>query len=115
AQLAHDEAVTYFSQALELMAAAEGVPDEARRLDLLLALGEAQRRAGNAAHRETFLAAARLAQDRGDAAALGRAALANTRAMIVSEVGAVDVERVEALQAALVASRPDDTLLRARI
>jgi predicted ATPase len=79
AQLAHDEAVAYYHQALELLEAAEGAPDEAQRLEILITLGEAERRAGEVEYRETLFTAARLAQQQGNAGALARAALANTR------------------------------------
>jgi predicted ATPase len=66
ALLAHDEAATYYRQALDLLEGA-GRDKDARRLDLLIALGEAQRRAGDAVFRETLLTAFGLAQERGDA------------------------------------------------
>src|SRR5205823_996370 len=115
AQLAHDEAVTYYAQGLELLLAPEGLPDETRRLELLLALGEAQRRAGAPAYRETLLEAGRLARERGDAGALARAAISNTRAMFMGNFGWVDAERVEALEAALAAGGEADTPIRARL
>ncbi|MGH9002619.1 MAG: hypothetical protein ACRDYV_05770, partial [Acidimicrobiia bacterium] len=115
AQLANDEAVAYYRQALELLDASEGRPEEARRLELLLALGEAQRRAGDPGHRETLLTAARLAQEQGDADALARAALSNTRAMFMGNFGKVDDERVEVLEAALAAAEEADTAVRARL
>src|SRR5207253_2342359 len=83
AQLAHDEAVAYYRQALQLCddAAGSGVAlgddEERRRLELLIALGNAQRRAGDPDHRETLLDAADRARRRGDADALARAALAS--------------------------------------
>jgi predicted ATPase/class 3 adenylate cyclase len=43
AQLAHDEAVAYYRQALELLELTEGGRDDDRRLELLISLGEAQR------------------------------------------------------------------------
>jgi predicted ATPase len=114
AQLAHDEAVTYYRQALELLDAARGSV-EVQRIRLLIALGEAERRAGDTAHRETLLRACRLAAEQCDADALARAALANTRGMYSSVVGEIDQERVAALQAALVAVGNDDTPTRARL
>src|SRR5207237_718888 len=114
-QLAHDEAVAYYGQALELLAASEGRPDEARRLELLLALGEAQRRSGDPVHRETLLVAGRLAGQRGDAAALAWAALSNTRAMFMGNFGWVDAERVAVLEAALAAAEEGDSPVRARL
>ena len=115
AQLAHDEAASYYRQALELLAVAEDVSDDGRRVELLIGLGEAQRRAGDRAHRETLLEAARLAADRGDADAQARAVLANTRGVWPTAIGATDHERVAALEAALAVARPGDSPTRARL
>jgi class 3 adenylate cyclase len=115
AQLAHDEAAIYYAQALDLLGAAAPQGNDALRQDLLISLGEAQKRAGDPAHRDTLLAAAHLAQERGDADALARAALANTRGMMMVNFGFVDAERVEALEAALRAVGPDDTTTRAKL
>jgi DNA-binding SARP family transcriptional activator len=112
-QLAPDEAMAYYRQALELLDAAE--PAEAQRLRLLIALGEAQRQAGDPAFRETLLTATRLASEQGDADALARAALANTRGFVPSAVGEVDGDRVASLQAALDATGGDDAPRRARL
>jgi predicted ATPase/DNA-binding SARP family transcriptional activator len=114
AQLAHDEAVTYYRQALELLGAAPGSV-EGRRLPLLIALGEAERRAGDTAHRETLLRACHLAAEQRDAVSLARAALANTRGVYASAIGEVDHERVAAFEAALDAVGGDDTPTRARL
>jgi len=114
AQLAHDEAVTYYRQALELLQVA-GDSAGGQQIELLIALGEAQRRAGDTAHRETLLEASRLAAERGDANALARAVLANTRGTFPSTVGDVDYERVAAFEAALDAVGGDDTPTRARL
>ena len=114
AQLAHDEAVTYYRQALELLQVA-GDSAGGQPIELLIALGEAQRRAGDAAHRETLLEASRLAAQRGDASALARAVLANTRGTLPTTIGDVDHERVAAFEAALDAVGGDDTPTRARI
>jgi class 3 adenylate cyclase/tetratricopeptide (TPR) repeat protein len=114
AQLAHDEAVDYYRQALDLLEASEGVTDEARRLELLIALGEAQRRAGYPAHRATLLDAARLARHRGDARRMAQAALANSRGTFTA-IGVVDRERVAALESALDALGHADVAVRARL
>jgi class 3 adenylate cyclase len=114
AQLAHDEAVAYYRQALELSDAADAPAEDPQRLELLISLGEAQRRAGDAAHRDTLLQAARIAQSRGDAQALARAALANFRGFW-SVTAAVDAERIAALEAALGATDAHDSPLRARL
>jgi class 3 adenylate cyclase/DNA-binding CsgD family transcriptional regulator len=101
AQLAHDEAAGYYHQALELLSAVDGPVDPALRQELLMSLGEAQRRAGDPGHRETLLEAAELARRRGDADGLTRAALANTRGLLPSILGRVDRERVAVLEAAI--------------
>jgi class 3 adenylate cyclase/tetratricopeptide (TPR) repeat protein len=113
-QHAHDEAVTYYRQALDFLPPAPGA-DEARRLELLISLGEAQRCAGHDDYRQTLLDAARLAKERGDSHLLARAALANTRGMYISAIGAVDVDRVEVLESALDATEPDDSPTRAAL
>jgi tetratricopeptide (TPR) repeat protein len=116
AQLAHDEAVRYYHSALDLLAAA-GTGADPRRLELLISLGEAQARAGAPGFRETLLEAARLARHRGEADALARAALASARGglSIGGTIGVVDVERVEALEAALAALPTGDSPNRARL
>jgi tetratricopeptide (TPR) repeat protein len=113
AQLAPDEAVSYYRQALELLDVAE--PAEGQRIRLLIGLGEAQRQVGDPAHRGTLLGAARLAAEQGDAGALARAALANARPIFSSAVGEVDDDRVASIEAALEATGNDDPLTRARL
>jgi len=115
AQLAHDEAAAYYRQALQLIDAAEGQTGEDRRLDLLISLGEAQRRAGDPEHRDTLLRAVDLARQQGDADGLARAALANRRPSYWSSGGEVDAERVTALEAALAAMGDAPTAIRARL
>ena len=114
AQLAHDEAVLYYRQALDLLDAASVPPDDRRRMDVLIALGDAQRRAGEPAFRGTLLDVARLAHECGNDDALIRAALATNRG-VWSAVWTVDRERVAVLEAALVAARPADSAARARL
>jgi tetratricopeptide (TPR) repeat protein len=114
AQLAHDEAATYYRQALELLDVSESAA-QGEQVPLLIALGEAERRAGDPAHRETLLLASRLAAGRGDADALARAALANARGTFSSVVGEVDDERVAALEAALDVAGDDHSPTRARL
>jgi class 3 adenylate cyclase len=115
AQLAHDEAAAYYRQALELLTAAEGPVDEAAQLELLVSLGEAEHRAGDPAHRETLLQAADLAQRRGDAAALARAALAGTRGILPTTLWSVDHEKIAVLEAAVEAVGDGDPPARARL
>jgi tetratricopeptide (TPR) repeat protein len=112
-QLAHDEAVSYYSQALDLLDA-DATADDPRRLTLLIDLGEAQRRAGDPAHRQTLLDAAAFAQRLGDADGLARAALANNRGFFSVSDG-VDEERVGVLERALAALDPADSPVRARL
>jgi class 3 adenylate cyclase/tetratricopeptide (TPR) repeat protein len=97
-ELAPDEALRWFTQALELLGDAAEV-HAGDRCDLLIGLGEAQRQVGEADFRETLLEAAATARELGDDDRLTRAALANTRGF-TSEMGRVDDERVEMLEAA---------------
>ncbi len=114
ARLANSDAVRFYKQALDLLEASEGQDESSPRLDLLISLGEAQRRAGDPAHRDTLIAACRLARDRGDAQALATAALSNHRGMF-AVIGAVDEDRAAMLEAALEAQGPAETALRARL
>jgi class 3 adenylate cyclase/tetratricopeptide (TPR) repeat protein len=114
AQMANDQAASYYLRALEMLEIVDLASDDARRLDLLLRLGDAQRLAGDPAHRETLLAAGRLAAELGDADALARSALANHRGLWAT-IGAVDEERVAMLHAALDAQDPVDSTVRARL
>ena len=104
-QLAPGEAVRWYRQALELHAqASSGDPRD--RCELLIGLGEAERRVGEAKHRETLLEASELATELGDADRLCRAVLANSRGY-TSKLGGVDVRRVRALEAAAQALERD--------
>jgi class 3 adenylate cyclase len=114
AQLAHDEAVSWYHRALDLIDGA-GAFDDAARLDVLVALGEAQQRASDPAHRDTLLEAARTAQQLGRTDVLVRAALANTRAVIFSAALEVDADRVATLETALEAIGDTDSPERAEL
>jgi predicted ATPase/class 3 adenylate cyclase len=113
AQLAPDEALRWYRDALDLLD--RGAADDLHlRAALLLGLGDAQRQTADRAHRETLLAAARLA-DRIDAVdILVRAALRNNRGL-TSIFGAVDRERVEILTRALARLGDADSPERARL
>ena len=111
-QLAPDEAARWYRQALELYDQAPG-GDRSTRCDLLIGLGEAQRQVGIPEHRQTLLDAAGLAREIGDTDRLIRAVLANNRGWS-SQLGAVDSERVQALEAAAQAL-PDGDPRRARV
>ncbi len=111
AQLAPDEAVRWFVQALELHHSVAST-DERQRCGLLVELGIAQRQVGDGSYRQTLLEAARVADHLGDTELLVAAALANNRGF-VSATGQVDVERIAVLEAALDAIGPGDRTDRA--
>ncbi len=113
-QLAHDEAASYYGQALELLDLGGGTVETAPRLDLLLALGEAQRQAGDGAFRQTLLDAAALAARLGDVERLARAALANNRGAWSYTMG-VDTEKVTVLESAVATYPSGDSPIRARL
>ena len=115
AQLAHDDAVRYYGQALDLLRFSRTPEDDPEHIELLIALGEAQRRAGHPGYRETLLDAAGRALGRDDANALARAALANCRVSLTSNAARVDTERIEALEAALQLVGEADSPTRARL
>ncbi len=112
--LAHDEAVDHYERALALLPGAGAEDEDLLRCDLLLALGEAQKRCGAPAYRGTLLHAARVAGELGDADRLARAAVVNSRGFW-SATNSVDEERVSVLEAALDALPADDGALRARV
>jgi len=114
AQLAHDEAATYYRQALDLLDAADASDTDPRRVELLISLGQAQLRSGDPAHRQTLLTAAALADVTGDTDALARAALANYRGFFSLVLG-IDSERVAVLERAVAALDPGDAPERARL
>jgi DNA-binding SARP family transcriptional activator len=109
AQLAFEEAAQLYETALEL------VEDEHTRCKLLLSLGDAQARAGDSpAAKETFLAAADLAREGGDAEALARAALGyGGRQPTKSAAG--DARLISLLEEAAGAVGEADTALRAKV
>jgi class 3 adenylate cyclase len=111
AALAPDEALRWFTQALELMGAGA---ESALRIDLLIGLGTAQRQVGDPGFRSTLLEAAGFAEECGDGNRLVAAALANYRGML-SANGIVDTERVDVLRRALQAVGGADSLERAQL
>ena len=112
ARLAPDQGIAFFQQALDLLEDA-GIDDAARRCELLIGLGVAQRNAGDPAHRRTLLDAAGLAQAVGDNEMLARAAIENSRGY-ASFAGKADLERLAVYEAAYEAIGPD-CALRARV
>jgi class 3 adenylate cyclase/tetratricopeptide (TPR) repeat protein len=113
AQLAPDEALRWYRDALDLLDRAS-VDDPHRRAALFLGLGDAQRQTGDSAHRETLLAAARLADDIDAIDILVCAALRNNRGF-TSVLGAVDHDRVAVLTRALTRVGDTDSPDRARL
>jgi class 3 adenylate cyclase len=112
-QLAYDEAAGFYGEALRLADTYEG-GQKGVRTDLMIALGEAQKHAGDPAHRKTLLGAAAIALESGDTERLARAALANNRGK-VSVVGEVDGDRVRVLEAAIAAVGTTDLATRSRL
>ncbi len=112
-QLAPDEAVRWYRQALELHDQAPG-GDGSRALRAVdrPRRGRSARSAAPSFARRCSTPA-ELAQELGDSDRLCRAVLANTRGLS-SQIGAVDSERVEALEAAA-AGLPDDDPRRAQV
>ena len=108
--LAPDDAVRYFTRALELDDVAPRDPLLA--CDLRIGLGHAQRQAGVAAFRETFLDAAQRAEGLGATGRLVQAALANNRGWFTAS-GVIDTDKVAVLEAALDALADDDSTERA--
>ena len=113
AQLAYEQAATYYRQAASLIETGT-LPRQRQRCDLVIAQGEAERRAGDPAYRTTLLDGARLAQELGDADRLARAALLNNRGFF-SHVLGVDRERVAVLEAAIAAQGSGDVSVRASL
>jgi AAA ATPase domain len=103
-----DAAVRWLGQALGL----HGTAQDRRRCSLLIALGVAQRKHGDARYRATLLEAARLGRRLGDPKLLVRAVIENTRGF-ASDAGQVDTERVAMLEAALEAVGREDSRERA--
>jgi hypothetical protein len=111
-QLAPDDAIRWYSQALELLGRDETT--DSTRCDLLLGLGTAQRQAGSPNFRRTLLDAANFAQRLGDTDRVVQAALTNTRSFAAS-IGRLDAERVDVLRAAVQAIGTSSRENRARL
>ena len=112
---AFDDAALWYVRALELVQLDDSrQADEGLRCDLLIALGDAQRQAGDPAHRQTLLDAASLAEGLGDADRLVRAAIAAWRGW-GSSLGDVDGDKVGVLESALRAVGLRDSNWRAML
>ncbi|HEX8157697.1 MAG TPA: AAA family ATPase [Solirubrobacteraceae bacterium] len=105
--LAYEEAIEHYRQAITLF----DDDDDAERCEVLLALGRAQRRAGNEGARHTFQTAADSAALRGDADQLARAALGHGARY--HESGFTGPRDSEMLEDALAALGRDDSTRRA--
>ncbi len=110
AALAFEEAADVLARTVPL---AHQLGDPARRAALLVALGEAQHHAADAAHRQTLIDAANLALELDDPTLAARALLANQRTITITL--AVDSERVALFERVLEALGPDDSSDRARV
>ena len=113
-RLAPDEAVRWYTHALELIDRLDPATRDEQRCAVLLQLGTAQRLAGRPEFGQTLLDAARLAQRLGDTDRLVGAALTNTRGF-TSHMGRLDEERLAVLRAALDAIGSSSPGLRARV
>jgi tetratricopeptide (TPR) repeat protein len=113
--VAYEEAADHFERALQAYGLQERA-DVPRRCDLLLSLGTAQSRAGNArGARETFLRAAGLARKLDSPERLAHAALGYGAGMGGFEFGLVDDTLIGLLQEARDALGSDDGSLLARV
>jgi len=116
ANLAFEEAAAHYERALAVL---EPRDEDGRRLrcDLLLALGNVQRRAGNASYREAVAKALDEARVLGDGERLARAVLGHARAMdgYVASSNVVDEGLLALYEEASAALGEVDSLLRVRV
>ncbi|MGO9489703.1 MAG: ATP-binding protein [Solirubrobacteraceae bacterium] len=108
--LAPAEAVKLFTDAVELC----GEASSRERCEALIGLGEAQLQTGVAAFRETLLEASRIASELQDGELAARASLANNRGF-TSTIGAVDHERITAIERAIELDDPPNPARRPRL
>jgi tetratricopeptide (TPR) repeat protein len=110
--LAYEEAAKHYQSAHRLLDLQE--PDEAMRCELLLALGDTQRRAGQLTQaRETFLAASNVARRLEQPRQFARAALGFAGLWVA--IGVVDRAVVALLEEALQSLGEEEDMLRARL
>jgi tetratricopeptide (TPR) repeat protein len=111
-KLAFEDATGHYERALQVLDASGG--DDQTRCNLMLALGDAQWKAGQVeASRQRFAEAAAIARSIGSADRLARAALGFGGGRI--EFGTVDRELIELLETADAALPQEDTRLRAAL
>jgi class 3 adenylate cyclase len=113
-RLANDQAAALYRRALDLADHAEP-PDPHQRCDLLIELGNAERRAGLPRARRTLLEAVDSAITLSDGASAARAAFGAGRGGIFNMAGSIDTERVGVLRRTLDLVGPDPTPQRARL
>ena len=114
AMLAHEEATEHYTRALEVIERFIS-DDDARRCELLIALGEAHVRAGDRPLAwETFREAAALAARLGDSGSLARAAT-GASSRYIQPPGVVDEELIEMLRRALSMTAGQRTVARVRL
>jgi hypothetical protein len=113
-RLANDQAAALYQRALYLADQAEP-PDPHLHCDLLIELGNAERRAGLPRARRTLLEAVDSAIAMSDGASAARAALGAGRGGIFSTAGSIDAERVGVLRRTLDLLGPEPTAERARM
>ncbi len=111
AHVAPSEAAQHYRTALDIAIALDR--PAAERADLLVRLGDAQHRCGDARAFETLVEGARLAHRSGATAALVRAAFAADRGFVRLDSSAP--EHLAILEAALAAVDPDDIATFARL
>ncbi len=114
-RLAFEEAPPQYERALQLLDLVDPA-NEVRRCELLLALGDAQTKAGKReAAREVLGRAARLAKRAGLPEKLAAAALRFAPDFLAIETGVYDAALVDLLEDALATMDVSDTELRARL
>ena len=114
-QLAFEDACRHYRIAIELLEPSDerGV---IQRCELLLALGEAELRAGERdASRQTLLRVAELARAIPSPELLARAAMGFAPGLFAIEVGVVDPELIGLLEESLAALGPGDSALRSQV
>jgi hypothetical protein len=115
ANLAFEEAAAYYERAFAVLESPQQA-DEGLRCDLLLALGDAQRRAGNPQYRETVASAVAIARRLGDVERLAQAALSSARpGGFLASFNLVDEGLISLYEEAHAALGETDSLLRARV
>src|SRR5262249_795549 len=115
AGLAFEEAAAHFERALAVL---EPRDEDGRRLrgDLLLALGDVQRRAGNASYREQVARAVEMARALGDGERLALAVLGHASfGGLAANPTVVDEGLLDLYEEASTALGNPDSLLRARV